>query len=213
MRCPQCSAEVGEDDRFCGRCGASVVAPALVGTAAIGSASITQARGAGSGAWEAQRVTPAMSPMVAARTPSGRGVTAFGGVVGMLGALVIVGACALPYAHYSSPAGTYSPSIFNSGIPGGFWLAAEPVAVIALAIAAGLVLVASMRRTARAIAAGMLVAFGVQTAFLFVGYASSGSPSQVGIGSVVGILGGLCLLSGGLVAAASRRVRGLPRAV
>ncbi len=219
MRCPQCSADVGEDDRFCGRCGASVVAPALVGAAAVASTMTTDARAAGSGAWKAQSVTQAMSPMVAARTPSGRGGAVAGGILGMLGALVVVAACALPYAQSTSgPAGTSSLSIFNYGsaVP---WFAAEPVAVIVLTIVAGLMLVASTRRTARAVAAGLLIAFGVQTIFLFVGYAGSfGADSrtsgyQVGIGSIAGITGGLCLLLGGLVAVASRAVRGEPRAV
>jgi len=156
--------------------------------------------------------------MVAA--PSGDRVAALGGVIGIIGALVLVAACALPYAQSTKGfAGANSFSIFNPrpGHPVVPWLAAEPVAVIVVAITAGVVLVVSTRQIRRAITAGLLIAFGIQTLFLFVGYAgsfganSASSVYQAGIGSIVGMIGGVCLLVGGLVAASSKGVRGLPR--
>jgi hypothetical protein len=122
-----------------------------------------------------------------------------GGVAGIAGALLVIAACALPYMHDS----TGSASIFNPGYPGGLWFAIEPIAVILMAIAAGVAIVVSTQRILQIAAASILLATGVQTFFLFVGYAGlnlgSGERSAAP-GSVIGVVAGLCLATGGLLA-------------
>src|SRR5712692_9246479 len=106
-------------------------------------------------------------------TPPSRAVTS-GGVLAILGALTIIAACALPYLHYKnspgSPLDPASPSVFIPGFGPSMWFVAEPVGVAILALAAGIALLEWTSRRTRAIAAGVLLAYGVQTFLLFVGY-------------------------------------------
>ena len=132
-------------------------------------------------------------------TPAGRGLTVAGGVAGMVGALLVVVACAVPYVHTADG----SPSLFNPGYVGGIWFAVEPIVVILIAVTTGVVIVASSQRNLQLAAASILLAIGVQTFFLFVGYAGfdlSTADRSAAPGSAIGILGGLCLTTGGLLA-------------
>src|SRR5437868_11477992 len=96
-----------------------------------------------------------------------------GGIVGLVGALLIIPACILPFANYP-PSGdsttTDTPSLFNPGFDGALWYVAEPVAVIVIGIAASLLIVFSHRSLVQIAGAGSIMAIGAQTFFLFVGY-------------------------------------------
>ena len=144
------------------------------------------------------KLGPMEQPVAAATTP-GRGLTVAGGVLGIVGALLVIPACARPYTHDSQGA----LSIFNPG-DGGIWFAIEPVTVMLMAIATGIILLVSRQRVLQIGAAAVLLGIGVQTFFMFAGYAgfnlSSGEQSGAP-GSVIGLLAGLCLATGGLIAA------------
>lgn len=138
-----------------------------------------------------------------------------GGLLGVFGALVIILACVLPYAQYSSDSQPASPSVFNPGFDGGLWYAAEPAVVILMGIVAGLLIVLSRRAMVQTAGAAALVALGFQTFFLFVGYAGyalGDGLESLGIGSVVGLAGGICLLTGGIIAVVSVSGRATPLA-
>lgn len=136
-------------------------------------------------------------------------------MVAFVGAVVIGVACILPYANITdNSVSPPSPSIFNPGCPAGLWFAVEPMVVILVAIAAGVMLISVRGRIPRALAAGALLAFGVQTVVLFAGYvgASAGTPSEhAAIGGVVGVIGGLAILAAGSIAAASLGVPTQPQ--
>jgi hypothetical protein len=155
-------------------------------------------------------IIPAPVPAAPPRPP-GTLLAAGGAAAAFVGAVVIVVACVLPYGHYTDPSvSPSSPSVFNPGYPGALWYAIEPVAVIVLAIVAGVVLLALRGRVPRALAGGLLVALGVQTFVLFLGYlgaAATGPSEQAGIGGGIGIVGGLAIAIGGAVAAASLTVK------
>jgi hypothetical protein len=137
-----------------------------------------------------------------------------GAVVAFVGAVATVVACVVPYVTYTDP--SVSPataSVFNPGFPGALWYAAEPVAVAVVGIVAGVPLIALRGRTVRALAAGVLLAVGVQTFLLFVGYVGGAATipgERAAIGGGIGLLGGLALAIGGALAAASLSVRTTP---
>jgi hypothetical protein len=123
--------------------------------------------------------------------------------VAIAGVVLIIWACALPYVRYSA---STSLSVFTSGSPGGVWFAAEPVGVAVVATVAAVLLLAAARlRGIRWLAAGMLVAFGIQTALLFVGYrfGITGNGVHAGIAGIVGVFGGLVVLLAGVLALVS----------
>ena len=162
--------------------------------------------------WDGVRWVPTAgvipNPVPAAPpSPPGSILAIVGGAVAIVGSLAIIAACVLPYAHYTdSSASPAYPSIFNPGYPGALWYAAEPVAVILVGIVAGVMLMAVRGRTPRLLATGALLAFGWQTTFLFVGFvgaSAAGPSSQMGIGGVVGVIGGLAILVGAAIASAS----------
>ena len=75
---------------------------------------------------------------------------------------------------------------------------------------AGVLLIALRGRVPNALAAGVLLALGVQTIVLFAGYVGSsagGASERVGIGGAIGVVGGLAIAFGGTLAAASLSVR------
>jgi hypothetical protein len=90
------------------------------------------------------------------------------------------------------------------------WYAVEPVGVALLGIVLGVLLMIIRKGRLTAIAAGMLIAFGIQTVFLFLGYALgfSFATYKPGIAGPVGVLGGLLLACAGVMGAASRTARG-----
>ena len=136
--------------------------------------------------------------------PDGLRLTA--GIVTVVGAILIIWACALPDLHIPAGNGRTSFSIFNSGAAGDLWFAVEPVGVAVIGVAAGLIIMLANRSARmRLLAAGVLIGFGIQTILLFAGYEFYvQSPDHAGPGGAVGILGGLLLLVAGLIAAASR---------
>lgn len=161
------------------------------------------------------RVGVIPQPVPAAPTASpGMRFAVAGAVAAFVGAIVVAVACALPYANITdNSVSQTTPSIFNPGYPGGLWFAVEPVAVVVLAIVAGVMLIALRGRVARALAAGVLFALGAQTFVLFVGYVGSsatGQSERAGIGAAIGIIGGLAIAIGGGLAAASLSVRARP---
>lgn len=127
-------------------------------------------------------------------------------VVTVVGAILIIWACALPDLNLPAGNGRTSFSIFNSGAAGDLWFAVEPVGVAVIGIAAALIIMLASRSARLGLlAAGMLVGFGIQTVLLFAGYEFYvRSPDHAGAGGAVGILGGILLLAAGLIAAASR---------
>jgi hypothetical protein len=138
------------------------------------------------------------------------GQAATGGVLAILGAIGIIGACALPI--YTSPSGfggtSASFSLFKEfGNGTAWWFLVEPVGVAVLALVAGVVIMASRSRIAPLVAAGILLGFGIQTAFLFLGYwrAGFGGGAQAGPAGIVGLLSGVVLAVAGLVAGAAAR--------
>jgi thiamine biosynthesis protein ThiS len=128
-----------------------------------------------------------------------------GGLIAILGAVMIIIACAVPYVHYTDASEpTPSPSVFNEGYGPSIWFAAEPVGVALIAIVAGVVLVVWMSHIPRALAAGVLLAGGAQISLLFVGYflfAATSTSAQVEPGGVIGMFAGLLLFAGGLAPA------------
>jgi hypothetical protein len=135
------------------------------------------------------------------------------GVGSIASAVLIVLACALPYVQVKSFTGSHftALSIFNAG-PGSsasnLWFAVEPVGVAAFAIAGGILLMTIGFGRLRPVVAGTLVAFGIQTILLFLGYALGlgYGTNQEGIAGALGMLGGYLLAGAGVVAAASRPV-------
>ncbi len=111
----------------------------------------------------------------------------------------------LPFVYYTDPSnGPASSSVFNLGYTGGLFFALEPIAVMVCAVVTGIFLIAWQNRTVRAVGTGVLLAFGLQTVALFIGYIGGEAPyGRVGPGGPVGILGGMVLLAGGGLAAGS----------
>ena len=127
-----------------------------------------------------------------------------GAATAMLAGVLIVVACALPYVHYTDSTSPSTVSIFNPGFSPSIWFALEPVGVALVAFAAGVVLVASVSRMPQAVAAGALIALGVQTFLMFAGYvllAATSASAQQGPGGFVGLLAGLLLFAAGVTAA------------
>jgi hypothetical protein len=114
-----------------------------------------------------------------------------------IGALLIIWACALPDAYFPSGDGRQSYSIFNSGGGGALWYALEPAGVAVLVAAIAVAIVVAERSTiAGWLAPGMLMAFGIQTAFFFAGYEFSVQhPARTGAGELVGFLAAVLLLA------------------
>jgi hypothetical protein len=126
------------------------------------------------------------------------------GVIAMLAGVLILIASELPYVHYTDSTNPSSVSIFNTGFAPSNWFALEPVGVALLALAAGVVLVASTSRLLRAIASGALIASGPQSLLMFAGYvllAATSASAQTGPGGFVGLLAGLLLFAAGVTAA------------
>ena len=125
--------------------------------------------------------------------------------VTVIGAILIIWACALPDLRTPSGNGRDSFSIFNAGGPGLFWFAVEPLGVAICGAAAALVFALGARaKRLRSVAAGALFGFGIQSILLFAGYEFSvRTPDHSGPGAPVGILGAIALLVAGLIAASA----------
>jgi hypothetical protein len=123
------------------------------------------------------------------------------------GSLLIILACALPFVHYTdSSVQPSSPTILNPGFAPSNWFAAEPLGVAVLALIAAVALVIGQKPIVRAIAASVVVAYGVQTFLLFLGYvlfAVKSDSAQLAPGGVVGVVAGVLLAAAGVAAALS----------
>lgn len=154
--------------------------------------------------WLPVAITPTATPTAAAGTRISWSVVG-GGIAMIVSAGVVAVACYLPYTNYvNSPPGlSTQASILNQGYPAGFWYAVEPVLVGALAVAGGILMISWSDRTARMLLAAALAASGLQTFALFLGYAGgtnipgSGTSGPAGW---VGMLGGILLMAGAIVA-------------
>ena len=158
--------------------------------------------------WQAE--PSVMSPLAAPRVSTRSWLATGGGIVALIAIPFIVAACIFPFVYYSgnSNGGSTSSSIFNLGYPGGVFFALEPVAVTVCTVLTAILLIAWQHQTVRAVGAGVLVAFGIQTIALFIGYIGGEAPyGRLGPGGAVGTLGGLVILVGGGLAAASVFVR------
>jgi hypothetical protein len=129
------------------------------------------------------------------------------GIAAAAGSLLIILACALPYVHYiDSSIQPSSPSVFNPGFGPSNWFAVEPVGVAVLVLTAAVALLVGQKPIIQVIAAFVVLAYGVQTLLLFVGYvylAIRSDSAQVAPGGVVGMIAGLLLAASGLAAALS----------
>ena len=170
--------------------------------------------------WDGMRWVPTESgpPPAGAQQAAGRRslVAIAGGVSAIVSGLLIIVACALPYIRYTDSQEPTSPSIFNTGFPASNGFAVEPVGVALISIVVGILVVAWSNRIARAIASGVLIAYGVQTVLLFFGYlalAVFSSSAHVGPGGPVGMFAGFLLVAGGSACLAGVLAKGSVQAV
>jgi hypothetical protein len=149
-----------------------------------------------------------VAPAPVLRSGSGRadGLRLTAAVVTVVGAILIVWACALPDLYLPASNNRTSFSVFNSGAAGDLWFAVEPVGVAVIGVLAALIIMLANRSgRLRLLASGVLFGFGIQTVLLFAGYEFYvRSPDRAGPGGVVGILGGILFVAAALIAAASR---------
>jgi hypothetical protein len=126
-----------------------------------------------------------------------------GAILAIVGAILVIVACAVPYVHYTDASiQPSSLSVFNTGTNATFWYALEPVVVALIAIGAAILLLVSKSRILRAVASGALLAFGVQTFLLFVGYAGFGvsiQGVQPSAGGFIGMAAAVLILVAGVV--------------
>lgn len=119
--------------------------------------------------------------------------------------MLVVIACAVPYVKFTVGSHTQSVSLFNPGpdAPGSeYWFVVEPVGVIILAIlGAVLILASSGRARRRAVVAGGLTALGIQTLFLFAGYAwgNGGDGNQTGPAGYIGMVAAILVAVSGII--------------
>lgn len=131
-----------------------------------------------------------------------------GGITALVSVPVVLGGCILPFVNWKDTSAGTSAAILNPGFGGGYFFAVEPAAVIVLTIPAAIVLIAAKRPLARAVAAGALIAFGLQTIAMFVGYTFGDLGfGRIGPGGPVGLLGGAVLFAGGAFGMGSLFIR------
>jgi hypothetical protein len=164
----------------------------------------------GTGQQGQQWGTPAPAyPGAVRQRGSTPGAAIAGGVVAIVGALAIIGACALPVTTNTVGFGGTggSMSLFKElGNATAWWYLVEPIGVAVLAVLAGVIVMVSRSRLLPVVAAGVLIGFGIQTMFLFLGYwRGFGNGEHAGPAGVVGVLAGLLLAVAGLLAATVRR--------
>jgi hypothetical protein len=157
--------------------------------------------------WLPIAITPAPS-MPPAGDPGRTSISwsVVGGAVAILvSAVVLTVACFLPFTYFINPppGTTAQASIVNEGYGTGFWYSVEPILVIVLAVAAGIVMIAWSNRTARVILAAALAAIGLQTFALFIGYAGGTNipgGETSGPAGWVGMAGAIVMMAGAIVA-------------
>jgi hypothetical protein len=156
-----------------------------------------------------QAVMPAPQPASAAKAERSWFATG-GGMIALVGVPFILAGCIFPFVYYTdtSNGGPTSASVFNLGYSGGLFYALEPVVVMLSVASAAIFLIAWQHRIVRAVGAGVLVAIGVQTASLFVGYVGGSTAyGRLGLGGALGLIGGVFVLVGGCLVAAGLFVR------
>jgi hypothetical protein len=124
------------------------------------------------------------------------------GLVAVTGAVLLGLGCWLPYSSQSG----LEQEVFqrNGGFSGQLYYAVEPAAVMIVAAAIGLVM---LRGPLPAIWAGVLIATGIQTALLWVGYLGyslaanygDGQGPHVKEGGWIGLAGSLMIAAAGAV--------------
>jgi hypothetical protein len=138
------------------------------------------------------------------------------GTLALVSALLIFLGSFLPFYTYTSSQGEVSPSLLSQGPNNSVdWYAAEPLTVLILVITASILLLISRRPGAPGTAAGAwtiagaLLALGIQTTMLFVGYAflPMTPPAHHDAGGVIGLFGGLLLIVAGILALISNNRR------
>ena len=165
--------------------------------------------------WDGVRWVPTISspppltasyvPVAAAPASRRSWLATSGGILGLVAMPFVIVGCILPYINYTDTStGTTSSSVFNPGYPGAWPYAVEPIMVVLGSLAVAILLLVTNSHIARAVSAGALLAIGIQTVTMFFGYtAGSLTFGHIGPGGPVGLVGGILLLAGGAVAAAS----------
>jgi hypothetical protein len=153
-------------------------------------------------------VTPGAAPGANGR----QGLTLVAAILAFLAVPLILLACALPVLSFSVNGHTQSASLFNPGpgLASELWFVVEPVAVAALGIVGGVLLIIWRSGWRATVVAGMLTASGVQTLFLFLGDALGydGGGSHPGPGGAVGMVAGALMAAGGIMGIVILRARG-----
>jgi len=152
--------------------------------------------------WDGAQWQPTGAPPTVARPEhtARPWLAILGGVFALVALPVILAGCVLPFVNWTDTSNGATASVFNPGFVGGYWYAVEPVEVVVLAIPAAILLMALKNTAARALAAGLLIAFGVQTIGMFLGY-SFGELGfgRIGPGGPVGLIGAAVLFTGGVL--------------
>ena len=128
------------------------------------------------------------------------------GVAAIAGTIATLIACIVPYGSFSDPSGgaTTSSSIFNGGFVGAGWDMPEPIFVVVAGGVASILVLVFAGRVVQAIATGLLLVLGLQTATMWLAYVGlAGSEGSVQPGGIIGLVGAMLLLVGGLVALAA----------
>ena len=146
---------------------------------------------------------------VAARRGSRRPWLAIlGGITALVSLPVVLAGSALPFINWTDTSNGASSSIFGPGFAAGYWFAVEPVAVVLCALPASILLIALRNPAVRAATSGLLVAFGVQTVAMFLGYTFGDLGfGRIGPGGPVGLIGGSILFAGGAFGVGSLFIR------
>jgi hypothetical protein len=228
-QCTQCNAGLSADAKFCGRCGAAAPRASEAASPLSAAASYpppssppsppsspspptaphpawaaaptqgpAQAWGAGQGYAGAPRY-PAPGVPTAPRPTAGGAVA--GGIMAIAGAIGTAAACWLPLSSTTGIGGP-SVSLFKQlGNGQGWWFLVEPLGVAVLAVVAGIIVMAAHGRALPVAAAGVLLGFGIQTVFLWLGYWRGFEEGQhTGPAGIVGLLAGVLITVAGLVA-------------
>jgi hypothetical protein len=143
------------------------------------------------------------------RPVTDKGPKTVAGILAFVGALLVIVACAVPFVKFSIGDHTQTSSIFDLGPDtpkADYWFLVEPIGVILFAILGGLLVLASGRGRMRAVAAGGLIVLGIQSLFLFTGYALGylSEGNQVGPGGPIGMVAGVLLAVSGFIALAAK---------
>lgn len=153
--------------------------------------------------WDGVQWTPVPVAASEAPTSARSTLTVAGGIAAIAGIAMLLGASFLPYVSWTAtadyPAGSYS--IFGFGI----WEIASVAVTLAAGIGAAIILFVLANRLAIALAAGLLVAFGLDAVTGWV--ANSGTYAMEGLhiepGAFLGFAGGAILMAGGVMASLS----------